>query len=101
VVIRSPLSHRRIFRRASKLVGIWILLRAFASGCTAMTGVEAVSNGVGVFKEPKVKNALWTLTVIVVLLAALLGGIAYLTRVFQIGANAPGSPGLSECSFRN
>ena len=37
--------------------GIWLLLRAFAAGCTAMTGVEAVSNGVGAFREPVVENA--------------------------------------------
>ena len=36
---------------------LWILMRAFASGCTAMTGVEAVSNGVSVFKEPAVDHA--------------------------------------------
>jgi len=37
---------------ATEALGIWLLLRAFASGCTAMTGVEAVSNGVMAFKEP-------------------------------------------------
>ena len=37
--------------------GLWILMRAFASGCTAMTGVEAVSNGVTAFKEPAVPHA--------------------------------------------
>src|SRR5215208_5515485 len=58
-----------------------------------MTGVEAVSNGVGAFKEPKVKNALRTLSVIVVLLAALLGGIAYLARAYQIGAMHQDQPG--------
>src|SRR6185437_10553894 len=47
---------------------IWVLLRAFSSGCTALTGVEAISNGVPAFKKPKSKNAATTL--------ALLGGIA-------------------------
>src|SRR5260370_42419001 len=37
---------------AVEAVSLWLLLRAFASGCTAMTGVEAVSNGVMAFKEP-------------------------------------------------
>ena len=36
---------------------MWLLLRAFAAGCTAITGVEAVSNGVGEFKEPTIKYA--------------------------------------------
>ena len=47
---------------------VFLLLRAFASGCTALTGVEAISNGVPAFKAPKSKNAATTL--------ALLGGIA-------------------------
>jgi amino acid transporter len=67
-------------------VGIWLLMRSFASGCTAMTGVEAVSNGVSAFKEPTVINAHRTLTWIVVILALLLGGIAYLTHSYQVGA---------------
>jgi amino acid transporter len=67
-------------------IGIWILLRSFASGCTAMTGVEAVSNGVSAFAEPKVKNAHRTLALIVSILAILLGAIAYLCHVYQIGA---------------
>jgi amino acid transporter len=46
----------------------FLLLRAFASGCTALTGVEAISNGVPAFQKPKSKNAATTL--------ALLGGIA-------------------------
>jgi amino acid transporter len=64
----------------------WLVLRSFASGCTAMTGVEAVSNGVSAFKEPMVKNAHRTLTVIVLILAFLLGAIAYLSRAYHVGA---------------
>ena len=65
---------------------LWLLLRAFASGCTAMTGVEAVSNGVTIFARPAVKNAEWTLTVIVGILALLLCGIAFLCHAYGIGA---------------
>src|SRR5581483_3377557 len=64
----------------------WLLLRAFASGCTALTGVEAVSNGVKAFREPAVKNAQKTLTVIIVLLAAMLAGISYLVKAYGITA---------------
>jgi len=71
----------------------WLLLRAFASGCTALTGVEAVSNGVKAFREPTVKNAQRTLTVIIALLALLLAGIAYLVRVYGITATPAGQPG--------
>ena len=72
---------------------LWLLLRAFASGCTAMTGVEAVSNGVSAFRDPPVKNARTTLTIIVGILVVLLAGIAYLARVYHIGATDPGSAG--------
>lgn len=78
---------------AIEAVSLWIVLRAFASGCTAMTGVEAVSNGVSAFKKPTVRNAHWTLTVIVAVLAVLLGGIAYLAHAYQIGAMQQARPG--------
>ncbi|MDB5828373.1 MAG: ydaO [Variovorax sp.] len=64
----------------------WVLMHAFASGCTAMTGVEAVSNGVGAFREPAVKYAHRTLTAIVLILGILLAGIAYLANAFHIAA---------------
>ena len=67
-------------------VGLWLLIRAFASGCAAMTGVEAVSNGVTAFAEPRVKNAQWTLTAIVGVLALLLAGVAWLSHSYHIGA---------------
>lgn len=67
-------------------VSAWMLVRAFASGCTAMTGVEAVSNGISAFREPRVRKAHGTLTVIVVSLGLLLGGNAWLIRAFGITA---------------
>ena len=71
----------------------WLILQAFASGCTAMTGVEAVSNGVKAFREPVVQTARRTLTVIIVLLMVMLAGIAYLVQVYSIQATDPGVPG--------
>ncbi len=71
----------------------WLLLQVFSNGCTAMTGVEAVSNGVRAFREPTVKNAQRTLTVIIGLLIVLLAGIAYLVRAYGIAATDPGQPG--------
>jgi amino acid transporter len=73
--------------------GAWLLLRAFASGCTAMTGIEAVSNAVPVFREPRVRHAQRTLAAIVAILAYLLIGIALLTSGYKIGATEPGRPG--------
>lgn len=78
---------------AAEAASLWLLLRAFASGCTAMTGVEAVSNGVAAFREPAVRNARRTLTFIIAILIVLLAGIAYLARAYQIAATEPGSPG--------
>jgi len=58
VVAPAPLA------KTGAAVGVWVLLRAFASGCTAMTGVEAVSNGVQAFRAPVVPAAHRTLTII-------------------------------------
>ncbi|HWY52048.1 MAG TPA: APC family permease [Chthoniobacterales bacterium] len=77
----------------TKAVTFWLLIRSFASGCTAMTGVEAVSNGVPLFAEPRVKRAEWTLTIIVATLGVLLAGIAYLSRAYHIGAMDQQQPG--------
>src|SRR6266851_4602049 len=77
----------------TEAVTLWLLLKVFASGCTALTGVEAVSNGVKAFREPAVKNAQRTLTVIIFLLAVLLAGISYLVKVYGIAATDPGQPG--------
>src|SRR6202521_5497132 len=77
----------------TEAVSYWLLLKVFASGCTALTGVEAVSNGVKAFREPTVKNAQRTLTVIISLLAVLLAGISYLVKTYGIAATDPGQPG--------
>jgi amino acid transporter len=74
-------------------IGAWLVLRAFASGCTAMTGVEAVSNGVPIFRKPTIKNAERTLSIIILILVAMLGGIALLCRAYAIGATEPGADG--------
>jgi len=75
------------------LVGWWLLLKVFSSGCTAMTGVEAVSNGVMAFRDPTRKNAKATLTIIILLLSILLMGIALLCRAYGIAATDPGGTG--------
>jgi len=78
---------------ATEALGAWIVVRAFANGCTAMTGVEAVSNGVPLFRKPTIKNAQITLTAIIAILALLLAGIAYLARAYGIAATDPGKDG--------
>ena len=78
---------------ATAALSLWLILKVFASGCTAMTGVEAVSNGVKAFREPTTKNARLTLTIIIALLIVLLAGIALLCRWYGIGATDPEGPG--------
>jgi amino acid transporter len=75
------------------MFSLWLLAKVFASGCTAMTGVEAVSNGVNAFREPTQKNAKRTLTIIIILLMVFLAGIGLLCRAYSIGATAPGAAG--------
>ena len=74
-------------------LGTWMLLKAFASGCAAMTGVEAVSNGVMAFGEPRVKRAQRTLTVIIGILMVLLFGIAYLAKLYRVMPMDPDGSG--------
>jgi hypothetical protein len=59
-------------------VGVIVLLRAFASGAAALTGVEAISNGVGAFKQPRGENAAKTLTAMGLIAISLFLGVSYL-----------------------
>jgi amino acid transporter len=79
-----PLEPLPRIATAAAVPTTWLILQAFASGCTAMTGVEAVSNGVKAFREPVIPTARRTLTIIIALLIALLAGIAYLVRSYGI-----------------
>ena len=78
---------------SGSMLSLWVLAKVFASGCTAMTGVEAVSNGVMAFRDPTQKNAKRTLTIIILLLMIFLAGIALLCRAYAIGATDPGAAG--------
>jgi len=78
---------------ATSMLSLWLLAKVFSSGCTAMTGVEAVSNGVSAFREPTQTNAKRTLTIIIVLLMVFLAGIALLCRAYNIAATDPASAG--------
>lgn len=86
-IVRSLLGHPLVAESAALPVeaaqatgatAIFLLLRAFASGCTALTGVEAVSNGVPYFKPPKSHNASMTLLAMGTLAIAMFGGVTWL-----------------------
>jgi amino acid transporter len=63
---------------------ILLLLRAFASGCTALTGVEAVSNAVSNFKEPAGKRAKWVLFLLGLVVLILFGGTSLLANIYHV-----------------
>jgi len=75
------------------LAFVWLIMKTFSNGCAAMTGVEAVSNGVMAFGEPRAKKAQMTLTVIIGLLLILLYGTSYLAVHYHIGAMDPEQTG--------
>ena len=64
-------------------LGLFLILRAFAAGCSALTGIEAISDGVPNFKPPESKNAAITLTWMAGLLALMFLGITFLANQFQ------------------
>ncbi len=80
------------YAKAIEPLTLFLILRSFASGCSAMTGVEAISNGVPAFKKPEPRNAAITLTWMAVILGTLFIGITILATSFHIEANAAGNP---------
>ncbi len=69
-------------------MSLFLLLRAFAGGCTAVTGVEVISNGVSAFEQPEAKNAAVTMTIMALILACLFLGITTLAFAFNIQPRA-------------
>lgn len=65
-------------------LSLFLILRAFSSGCTALSGVEAISNGVPAFKEPEAKNAATTLLWMAGILAILFFGITLLANAYRL-----------------
>ncbi|HZU76276.1 MAG TPA: APC family permease [Dehalococcoidia bacterium] len=95
----SPLSEgslqqgAHVLRSTGASIGIFLILRAFASGCTAMTGVEAISNGVPAFKPPESDNARTTLTWMAVTLGIMFMGISILAHHYGILPDDPAQKG--------
>lgn len=69
---------------ASQILTLFLILRAFASGCTALTGIEAISNGIPAFKSPESRNAGQTLIAMSALLVTMFLGITYLAKDLNI-----------------
>src|SRR5579859_1801354 len=73
-------------------LSVFLILRSFATGCSAMTGVEAISNGVPAFQKPETRNAAITLTWMAVILGTLFFGITVLAMTYAVQANPQGDP---------
>jgi amino acid transporter len=73
---------------AAEPLTLWLILRAFSAGAVAMSGTEAISNGVPVFKPPESKNAAATLTIMATLLGAFFLGITFLATHMHLVPNS-------------
>ncbi len=69
-------------------VGVLLILQAFSAGCSALTGVEAIANGVPLFRKPRVRTARQTELLLGILLAAMLLGLAVLVQRFHVEPRA-------------
>jgi amino acid transporter len=81
-VTTHPVSHE--IPQATHALTIFLVLRAFASGCAALTGVEAISDGVAAFKPPEAVNAAKTLVAMAIILGVIFSGITLLSRHFHL-----------------
>jgi amino acid transporter len=72
--------HAEVAAEAGGSLGLFLLLKGFASGAVALTGIEAISDGVPAFRQPAAKNAATTITVMGVILASLFFGVSVLAH---------------------
>ena len=87
--------------QATESLTLFLVLKSFAAGCSAMTGVEAISNGVPAFKKPEARNARATLTWMAVILGTLFIGLTLLATSFGVEANAASNPTVvGQIAFR-
>lgn len=79
-----PQHHPAGFDTGTVALSAYMILRAFSAGCSALTGVEGISNAVPLFKKPEVANAQTTLLCMIVLLGLMFFGVSYLATAFHI-----------------
>ena len=92
LIQHHPVLGSYSFVQSTEPLTIFLVLKSFAAGCSAMTGVEAISNGVPAFKKPETRNAAQTLTWMAVTLGTLFIGITLLATSYHVEANAAGNP---------
>jgi amino acid transporter len=93
---KATTAHDAVDRtaRTGGALTLLLLLRAFSSGCTALTGVEAISNGVPAFRRPKSRNAAVTLTVMGAIAVTMFAGITILAIALDARARPDGNPSV-------
>jgi amino acid transporter len=77
--------HSLVASHSFEVVTVLLVLKAFAAGCSALTGVEAIANGVPLFKEPRVVRAKRTELLLGSILGTMLLGLAWLAKIWHIG----------------
>ncbi|GHO95419.1 amino acid permease [Reticulibacter mediterranei] len=92
VIHHQPLIGQFAPVKAIEPLSIFLILRSFATGCSAMTGVEAISNGIPAFQKPETRNAAITLTWMAGILGTLFFGITVLAMTYAVQANQDGNP---------
>lgn len=88
----QPLIGHFSYVAATEPLSLFLILKSFAAGCSAMTGVEAISNGVPAFKKPETRNAAITLTWMAGILGILFLGMTVLALSYHIEANPASNP---------
>lgn len=88
----QPLLGHFSYVAATEPLSLFLILKSFAAGCSAMTGIEAISNGVPAFKKPETRNAATTLTWMAGILGILFFGITILALSYHIEANPASNP---------
>ena len=78
----------------TEALGLFLLLKAFASGSVALTGVEAIANGVQAFKPPEAKNAANTMTSMSILLAIIFIGLTIVAHAYDVIPSLNGAPSV-------
>ncbi len=92
IVPVNPVERLNEIHGAGETIGLLLMMRAFSAGCTALTGIEAISDGVPAFKKPEWINARTTLTVMAVLLTTMFIGITFLAQQYHALPPEAGNP---------
>ncbi len=92
ILQHNPLIGSFKYAQATEPLSIFLILKSFAAGCSALTGTEAISNGIPAFKKPEARNAATTLTWMVIILGTLFIGTTVLAMSYHLEAVPSGNP---------